>query len=95
MSTPIIPFMFFQNYRAVFRLLIALLCFPFESFAAEPRDISTALEDVRAKNALPAVAAAVVENGRIVAIGATGKRRVDRDVAVTTNDIWHITSVRQ
>ena len=92
MSTPIIPIMFFQNHSTVFRLITALLCFPFDSFAAEPRDISNALEDVRARNALPAVGAAVVENGRIVAMGATGRRRLDRDVAVTTSDKWHIGS---
>jgi CubicO group peptidase (beta-lactamase class C family) len=34
----------------------------------------------------------VVEDGRITAIGATGLRRVDADVRVTTADIWHIGS---
>ncbi len=60
--------------------------------SAEPRDISAAIEVVRAKYNLPACASAVVENGRIIAIGATGLRRVDREVRVTTGDIWHIGS---
>ena len=60
--------------------------------AAEPRDISAELETLRAKYNLPACASAVIENGSITAIGATGLRRADRDVRVTTADVWHIGS---
>ena len=74
------------------RCTLLLLVLTASAFAAEPRDISAALEAVRAKYKLPACASAVVENGRIVAIGATGLRRVDRDVPVTVGDIWHIGS---
>ena len=72
--------------RACIFLALTLRCF------AGPRDISAALEGERVKNSLPAVASAVVEDGRIIAIGATGKRRVDRDTKVTTDDVWHIGS---
>ena len=60
--------------------------------AAEPRDITAELEPIRAKYKLPACASAVIEDGHITAIGATGLRRVDRDVRVTTADVWHIGS---
>ena len=60
--------------------------------AAEPRDISSDLEPLRAKYKLPACASAVVEDGHITAIGATGLRRMNADVRVTTADIWHIGS---
>ncbi|MEP6673239.1 MAG: serine hydrolase domain-containing protein, partial [Chthoniobacter sp.] len=62
------------------------------ALTAEPRDISPELEAVRAKYKLPACASAVIEDGQITAIGATGLRRVDRDVRVTTADLWHIGS---
>ncbi len=60
--------------------------------AAEPLDISAELEILRVKNKLPACAAAVIEDGRITVIGATGLRRSDRDVRVTLGDLWHIGS---
>jgi CubicO group peptidase (beta-lactamase class C family) len=62
------------------------------ALAAEPKDISAQLEAVRAKYHIPACASAVIEKGRIVALGATGFRRVDRNVRVTPADIWHIGS---
>ena len=73
-------------------LLAAISALAASALAAEPRDISAELEPLRAKYKLPACASAVVENGRITAIGATGLRRADRDVRVTTADIWHIGS---
>jgi len=77
--------------RAFIRLLPFFIAAA-SALAAEPRDISAELETVRAKYKVPACASAVVENGRITAIGATGLRRVDRDVRVTIDDIWHIGS---
>ena len=60
--------------------------------AAEPRNLAETLEPIRAKYKLPACGVAVIDNGEIVAIGATGKRRIDRATEVTTNDLWHIGS---
>ncbi len=74
------------------RSLLPIFALAASSFAAEPRDISAELEPLRAKYKLPACASAVVENGAITAIGATGLRRADRDVRVTLGDIWHIGS---
>ena len=72
--------------------LLLIFALAASAFAADPRDISAELETVRAKYKLPACASAVIAEGRIVAIGATGLRRADRDVRVTTADIWHIGS---
>ncbi len=77
---------------ATSRSLLPLFALASSAFAAEPRDISADLEPLRAKYKLPACASAVVENGRITAIGATGLRRADRDVRVTNDDVWHIGS---
>ena len=76
----------------MFHRLLPFLAVASSVLADEPRDISAALEAVRAKYKVPACASAVVENGRLVAIGATGLRRVDRDVRVTKDDVWHIGS---
>ncbi len=72
--------------------LLPIFALTASAFAAEPRDISAQLETVRAKYKVPACASAVVENGQITAIGATGLRRADREVRVTTADVWHIGS---
>ncbi len=62
------------------------------AWAAESLDLAPLLEKLRAEHGLPACAAAVMEGGKITAIGATGLRSVDEDVLVTTADIWHIGS---
>jgi CubicO group peptidase (beta-lactamase class C family) len=60
--------------------------------AADLRDVSAALEPIRAKYKVPACASAVMEDGRLIAIGATGLRRSGDAIQVTTSDIWHIGS---
>jgi CubicO group peptidase (beta-lactamase class C family) len=76
----------------VFYRLLMSLALTISAIAAEPRDISIELEVIRLKYKLPACASAVVEDGRITAIGATGLRREDASVPVTPADIWHIGS---
>ena len=76
----------------VLHRLLPLFLLAMKALAAEPRDISAELEPLRAKYKLPACASAVIENGRITAIGATGLRRADRDARVTIADVWHIGS---
>jgi CubicO group peptidase (beta-lactamase class C family) len=44
------------------------------------------------KHRLPALAAAVVSRGKVVASGAVGTRRAGRDTAVTSDDRFHIGS---
>lgn len=77
-----------------FRLLSASIALVLAATAAAeaPRDLSPILAEFCAKYKLPGCAAAVMEGGKISAIGAGGLRRVDSDVPVTTADVWHIGS---
>ncbi|HPD47241.1 MAG TPA: serine hydrolase domain-containing protein [Anaerohalosphaeraceae bacterium] len=58
----------------------------------EPADLAETLEPIRAEFDLPALAAAVVHNGRIIALGAVGERKYKSGVKVTTADRWHLGS---
>lgn len=80
-----------------FRNLVQVLLFAVGTIRAlaaepEPRDLSEKVENLRGKYNLPACAAAIVQKGKITAIGASGLRRTDRDVQVTIEDIWSIGS---
>lgn len=56
------------------------------------KNVKAILESVREKYNLPAMAGAVIRNGRIVALGATGVRKVGSDVKVTYDDQFHLGS---
>ncbi|GBC95745.1 Putative penicillin-binding protein PbpX [bacterium HR16] len=56
------------------------------------RNLNNLLEPIRAEMGLPALAAAVIEKNKLVALGAVGKRRVDRDDPVRREDRFHIGS---
>lgn len=56
------------------------------------KPFAEALEAIRTKHQLPALAAAACVEGRIVELGATGVRRSDATEMVTVNDLWHIGS---
>ena len=62
------------------------------SVPREAEDIALRLERIREAHHLPALAGAAVDEGEIVAIGATGLRRSDEEVPVTMGDIWHLGS---
>ncbi len=59
---------------------------------AEPLDLAPILEPLRAKNKLPACGVAIIDAKGIVAIGVTGKRRLNRVTEVAREDLWHIGS---
>ena len=63
---------------------------------AEPQGdlqpLEGSLEPIRKKHDLPALAAAVIVDGRLLALGAAGVRRAGTDVAVTRDDAFHIGS---
>ena len=59
---------------------------------ASPKDLCSVLEPLRVEYHIPACACAIVENGHLVAMGATGVRNIARPEAVTPSDIWHIGS---
>jgi CubicO group peptidase (beta-lactamase class C family) len=51
------------------------------------------LEAIRARHSAPALAAAIVMNGRIVAEGATGFRKQGADVRVKVTDAFQLGSI--
>ncbi len=57
-----------------------------------PRDVTAQLERIREKHSLPALAAAAIVEGKLVAIGATGTRSADDPTLVTLDDHWHVGS---
>ena len=59
---------------------------------AQMRTLDAELEPVRAKHGLPALAAAVVKGGAIIAAGAVGVRAHGTDVKVTIDDRFHLGS---
>ena len=60
--------------------------------AAGPASLDSMLEPYLARYGLPALAAAVVRDGHVVAAGAVGTRRVGTQTPVTINDRFHLGS---
>ena len=60
--------------------------------AAEPMALEAMLEPVRARYGLPALAAAVVIEGKVVAVGAAGTRRAGAQIPVQRTDPFHLGS---
>ena len=54
--------------------------------------LNTLLEPIRERHGLPALAAAVVRDGEVIARGAVGLRAIGSAEAVTADDLWHIGS---
>jgi len=75
-------------------LLGALPALPAPALTAAPgsADLTAALEPVRARFGLPAIAAAVARSGVTVAVGATGVRVHGTDIRVTLGDRFHLGS---
>ena len=74
--------------RAFLGLLIAVV----NGGAAGPEALEGLLEPIRRRHELPALAAAVVRDGRLAALGAVGVRKAGSTVAVTRDDALHIGS---
>lgn len=77
-------------------LSAVLLCsFAWQAPAQEPtpvKDLSVKLEGVRESHALPALAAALWQDGRLAAEGVAGRRAMGQEALVTTKDQWHLGS---
>ncbi len=50
------------------------------------------LEPLRAEFELPALSGAILVDGKLWGLGAVGLRRADRDVPVSSADLWHLGS---
>jgi len=86
-----------RNSAAVARLLVVIFTAVLTTLsqAQAPSvgaSLDAILEPYLARYNLPAVAAAVVRGGEIVASGAVGTRRAGADIAVTITDRFHIGS---
>jgi len=63
-----------------------------EAAYTDSSDLGSLLEPIRKKYGLPALAGAVILQGRTAAWGATGYRKDGNDVQVKPNDKFHIAS---
>src|SRR6266496_2443260 len=81
-----------MNLRTSIAIILTCCCWLYAAVAAEPVSADPLLEPIRAKGDLPALAAAEVHNGQIVAWGAVGFRRLGSRERVTLQDKWHIGS---
>ncbi len=61
--------------------------------AAQTANVSEMLETIRAKHKLPALAIAVIVDGKVVATNAVGVRRYGAAAKVTAQDKFHIGSI--
>jgi CubicO group peptidase (beta-lactamase class C family) len=75
-----------------FLLAAALLAMNAAAHAQIPDDLRGVLEPIRAKAAVPALAAVVLRGDQIVAQGAVGVRAAGSPPAVTINDRFHLGS---
>ncbi len=57
-----------------------------------PDDLHELLGSLRESNGLPAIAAGVMKEGRLLAVGAAGIRKAGTEAAVTRDDKFHIGS---
>lgn len=70
----------------------ALLCSPAWAQAPAPVDLGPLLQEARAQHDVPALGAAVLVDGSLVALGVTGLRRIGHEQVVTVDDLWHLGS---
>jgi CubicO group peptidase (beta-lactamase class C family) len=75
-------------------VLCALAVFPQDANRGAKPDprIVAALEPIRIKHQVPALAGAIVTGKGLAAIGAVGVRKAGTEVAATVNDQWHLGS---
>jgi CubicO group peptidase (beta-lactamase class C family) len=78
------------KWICTFLAIIALAVVPV--WGAEPQSLDRMLDPYLKEFGLPALAAAVFQNGSIVACGAVGTRRAGTQIPVTINDRFHIGS---
>lgn len=78
--------------RSVLRVLAALAITLQPAPAWAQASLDGLLEPVRRRHGLPALAAAVVVRGEVVAVGAVGTRRSDARSPVTVHDRFHLGS---
>jgi len=78
--------------RVLFTVLAMLAILDCPATARAEDSLSTVLDPIRTKYQLPALAAAVEKDGKLVAYGAVGVRVAGRDLPVTADDRFHLGS---
>jgi hypothetical protein len=73
-------------------LFSGLLCMTLPGQFLAQASLDETLRPFLAKYEMPAVAVAVVQEGKIIALGAVGTRQVGTNTSVTPTDRWHIGS---
>ena len=82
-----------MSHNSLMRLgLVAMLSFCAVGSAGAQASLDSLLTPFLARYELPALAAAVVRSGNIVAVGAVGTRKADAKIPVTVNDRFHLGS---
>jgi CubicO group peptidase (beta-lactamase class C family) len=89
---PFSPLLLWSAHEMKLRVFAAATLGFALSLRAEPVDVSSRLERIRVEHQLPALAAAAYDEGGLVAIGATGRRRARNNEPVTLDDRWHLAS---
>ena len=80
------------------RLLVSAMLFPVlmalapTTAAQAPQGLDEFLAPIRERHRVPALGAAVLVDGRLAAIGVSGKRKHGSDAEVTVDDRWHLGS---
>ena len=80
------------NHSLVRMALVAAVLFCAVGSASAQTSLDALLVPLLARYELPAVAAAVVKGGKVVAVGAVGTRKAGAKIPVTVNDRFHLGS---
>jgi CubicO group peptidase (beta-lactamase class C family) len=78
--------------RLIGSLLALIASAVVPAWSAEPQSLDSLLDPYLKEFGLPAIAAAVFQNGSIVAAGAVGTRRAGLQIPVSLNDRFHLGS---
>ena len=73
-------------------IISVAMCLVLARVHAGPDNVSALLEKIRDEHDVPALAAAVMDEGKLVAFGASGMRSAGRVLAVAPEDKWHLGS---
>jgi CubicO group peptidase (beta-lactamase class C family) len=79
-------------FRCLVASLVVLTLFFLPSAVKAQTSLDSMLKPYLARYDLPAIAAAVVRDGKVISAGAVGTRRAGTDIPVTTNDRFHLGS---
>ncbi len=81
-----------SSRRCMFMVLIAIIIVSVCGTAKAQDSLDSMLKPYLSRYDLPAIAAAVVKDGKIISAGAVGTRRIGENIPVTINDRFHIGS---